>query len=1155
MIRTDVTLDDKYALDSGQVYVTGTQALVRLLIEQRRRDLAAGLNTAGYVSGYRGSPLANVDREVWRATRFLAQHHIHFQPGVNEDLAATAIWGTQQVGFFPNAKYDGVYAMWYGKGPGIDRTGDVFRHANLAGTAPNGGVLVLAGDDPACKSSTLASQCEFTFMDVEIPVLHPANIQEFVDYGLYGWAMSRYSGCWVAMKTITENVDCSASISVGPERVDIRLPEDFMLPREGVHIRPGEWPPLVQELRLKKVKIYAALAFARANRLDRVVIDGPNRRLGIVTVGKSYLDVLQALDDLGIDEQHARDIGLSVYKVGLVWPLERDGIRHFAEGLEEILVVEEKRAVIENQLKEQLYNWREDVRPRVIGEFDETGQWILPSAGELTPALIARVIARRLERFYVSPRIRERLAFLEGKEQSLDASVPNIRRVPYFCAGCPHNTSTRVPEGSHAVAGIGCHYMATWMDRSTETYTHMGGEGANWIGMAPFTEMPHIFVNLGDGTYYHSGLLAIRAAVAAGTRVTYKILYNDAVAMTGGQPIDGPLDVPMVARQVAAEGVKRIAVVSDEPGKYGAQAGFPAGMTIHHRDDLDAVQRDLREVEGPSVLIYDQTCAAEKRRRRKRGKYPDPPERAFINEWVCEGCGDCGVQSNCVAIVPAESEFGRKRQIDQSSCNKDFSCLKGFCPSFISVHGGQLRKPEAAAVEGDPPDLPQPPLPALDQPYGIIIAGIGGTGVVTVGALIGMAAHLEGKGVTVLDQIGLAQKNGAVVSHVRVAARPEDIHAVRISAGEARLLLGCDIVTSGSAEVLGKLRAGHSRAVVNSHATMTADFTHNPDQAFPTDELRTAIAEASGEGAAWFADCTRLTTRLLGDSIATNPFVLGVAYQQGLLPVSAEALERAIELNGVAVDFNKQAFAWGRRAAHDLDAIRRIADPEPTDEAPASELADIVRIRTAELTAYQSARYARRYATLVEQARNAERERVPGATGFAVAVARSYFKLLAYKDEYEVARLYADGRFEESLRRQFDGAFTLTFHLAPPLLAKRDPVTGHLRKRTYGPWVLAVFRQLARLKGLRGTPFDMFGYTAERRQERRMIREYKATVDELITGLNRENHRLACEVAALPLAIRGFGHVKERSIGEAQARQTALLQAFRHPLPVVEAAE
>jgi indolepyruvate ferredoxin oxidoreductase len=1157
MIRTDVTLDDKYALESGQVYVTGTQALVRLLLEQRRRDLAAGLNTAGYVSGYRGSPLANVDREMWRAGEFLERHHIRFQPGVNEDLAATAIWGTQQVGFFPGAKYDGVFAMWYGKGPGVDRTGDVFRHANLAGTAARGGVLALAGDDPACKSSTLASQCEFTFMDVEIPVLHPANIQEFVDYGLYGWAMSRYSGCWVAMKTVTENVDCSASISVGPERVDIRLPEEFVLPREGVHIRPGEWPPLVQEMRLKKVKIYAALAFARANRLDRAVIDGANRRFGIVTVGKSYLDVLQALDDLGIDERHARDIGLSVYKVGLVWPLEREGIRRFAEGLDEILVVEEKRAVIENQLKEQLYNWREEARPRVIGEFDENGEWILPSAGELTPARIARVIARRLERFYVSPQIRDRLAFLASKERALEATVPSIRRVPYFCAGCPHNTSTRVPEGSHAVAGIGCHYMATWMDRATETYTHMGGEGVNWIGMAPFTEMPHIFVNLGDGTYYHSGLLAIRAAVAAGTRMTYKILYNDAVAMTGGQPIDGPLDVPMVARQVAAEGVKRIAVVSDEPGKYGAAAGFPAAVSIHHRDDLDAVQRDLRQVEGPSVLIYDQTCAAEKRRRRKRGKYPDPPQRAFINEWVCEGCGDCGVQSNCVAIVPADTAFGRKRQIDQSSCNKDFSCLKGFCPSFVSVHGGQLSKPmaPAAPAASDLPPLPEPRLPAVDQPYGIVIAGIGGTGVVTIGALIGMAAHLEGKGVAVLDQIGLAQKNGAVVSHVRVAARPEDIHAVRISAGEARLLLGCDIVTSGSAEVLGKLRAGHSRAVINSHATMTADFTRNPDQPFPVGELRAAITESSGEEAAWFADCTRLATRLAGDSIATNPFILGVAYQQGLVPVSAEALERAIELNGAAVDFNKQAFWWGRRAAFDLDAVRRIADGETGEEAVADDLDDLVRVRVAELTAYQSARYARRYAALVERVRTVERERAPGSTGFAEAVARSYFKLLAYKDEYEVARLYADGRFEESLRRQFDGPYTLTFHLAPPLFAKRDPVTGHLRKREYGPWVMAAFRRLARLKGLRGTPLDVFGYTAERREERRLIRDYQATVGELIAGLDRENHRLAGEIAGLPLRIRGFGHVKEKSIGEFRARQKVLIQAFHHPLPAVEAAE
>ncbi len=1154
MALAQVTLEDKYALEAGRIYLTGTQALVRLVIEQRRRDVAAGLDTAGFVSGYRGSPLGSVDKEMWAAAKHLEAHHIGFQPGVNEDLAATAIWGTQQVGLFPGAKYDGVFAMWYGKGPGVDRSGDVFRHANLAGTAPHGGVLVLTGDDPACKSSTVPSQSEYAMMDAEIPILHPANVQEFLDFGILGWAMSRYSGLWVAMKTVTESVDSSASVHVDPGRAVIVQPTDFAMPPDGVHIRALEWPPLRQEMRLKRSKLYAALAFARANAIDRTVIDGPNRRLGIVTVGKSYLDVLQALDDLGIDERLARHIGLSVYKVGLAWPLEREGVRHFAEGLEEILVVEEKRAVIENQLKEQLYNWREDVRPRVIGEFDDHGRWILPSAGELTPAQIARVIAERIARFHDSPQIRDRLAFLDQKERAVGGTAPDIRRIPYFCSGCPHNTSTVVPAGSSAIAGIGCHFMVTWMDRSAISFTHMGGEGANWIGMAPFTEIPHIFVNLGDGTYYHSGILAIRQAVAANASVTFKILYNDAVAMTGGQPVDGPLDVPMLSRQVAAEGVRRIVVVTDEPDKYGRDAGFAPGVSVHHRDDLDPVQRELREIQAPTVLIYDQTCAAEKRRRRKRGQYPDPPRRAFINEWVCEGCGDCGVKSNCVAIVPLETEFGRKRAIDQSSCNKDFSCLKGFCPSFVTVEGAEPRRVAAGAGQDFAP-LPEPQAPPLEAPYGIVVSGIGGTGVVTIGAVLGMAAHLEGKGATVLDQIGLAQKNGAVVSHLRIARRPEDIHAVRIADGGASLLLGCDIVTAGSPEVLAKLRAGFTRAVVNTHPTMTADFTHDADMAFPARRLRDAIIAACGTEAATFVDCSALATALMGDAIAANLFAVGFAFQQGLVPIASEAIERAIALNGVAVAFNQEAFLWGRRAAFDLAGVRRIAEADATEPQPATRLDDIVRRRVEELTAYHSAGYARRYKRLVERAEQAEAERVPGKSGFAVAVARSYFKLLAYKDEYEVARLYTDGRFEAALATQFEGYARLVFHLAPPLFAKRDPATGELQKRPYGPWVLGVFRRLAKLRRLRGTPFDVFGYTPERRGERRLIRNYEATVGELITGLNRDNHDLAREIAALPLCIRGFGHVKARSLTETKAREAELLHAFRQPAPTASAAE
>ncbi|MGA8381665.1 MAG: indolepyruvate ferredoxin oxidoreductase family protein, partial [Stellaceae bacterium] len=833
-----VTLDDKYVLDRGRVYLTGTQALVRLPLMQRQRDVAAGLNTGCFISGYRGSPLGGLDQALWGARRFIEKNHIRFQPAINEELGATAIWGSQQLGLFPGAKYDGVFAMWYAKGPGVDRSGDALKHGNAAGSAPHGGVLLLAGDDHTCKSSTLAHQSEYAFMDASIPVLNPSGVQDILDLGLYGWAMSRYSGCWIAFKTIAETVDSSASVDIAPERTNIVLPEDFEMPPGGLNIR---WPdqPLDQEYRLHKYKLYAALAFARANRLDRIVIDSPYPRFGIVTTGKSYLDVRQALDDLGIDEAHAAEIGIRLYKVAMSWPLEREGIRHFAEGLEEILVVEEKRAVIENQFKEQLYNWREDVRPRVIGKFDENRNWILPSNGELTPAQIARVIAQRIARFYTSPRIAERLAFLEAKERQLGGNVVPFARTPYFCSGCPHNTSTKVPEGSRALAGIGCHYLAQFMDRSTATFTQMGGEGVPWIGQAPFTETPHVFANLGDGTYTHSGVLAIRAAIAAKVNITYKLLFNDAVAMTGGQPSDTGLTPQILTRQLAAEGVGRIVVVTDEPDKYPPGADFAAGVAVRHRDDLDEVQRDLRQIAGVTAIVYDQTCAAEKRRRRKRGRFPDPAKRVFINDLVCEGCGDCSKTSNCLSVVPVETEFGRKRAIDQSSCNKDYSCVEGFCPSFVTVHGGGLKKGRAGAFgeaglgEDGLPPLPEPAHPALDEPYGILVTGVGGTGVVTIGALLGMAAHLEGKGCTILDMTGLAQKGGAVYSHVRIAREPGEIHAVRIAAGNARLLLGCDLVVSASADALSKLEPGHSRAIVNSHEIITGDFTRNPDLVFP----------------------------------------------------------------------------------------------------------------------------------------------------------------------------------------------------------------------------------------------------------------------------------------------------------------------------------
>ncbi len=1161
MTLAAVTLDDKYELESGRVFLSGVQALVRLPMMQRWRDAAAGLDTAGFVSGYRGSPIGGYDLNLWRARRFLEANRIHFEPGVNEDLAATAVWGSQQVGLFPGAKHDGVFAIWYGKGPGVDRCGDVFKHANAAGTSRHGGVLCIAGDDHAALSSTVAHQSEHNFISAMMPVLNPANVQEYLDFGLLGWALSRYAGVWVGFIAMSESVESSASIHVAPDRVRIVTPDDFELPPDGLNIR---WPDdrLVQERRLQEHKIYAALAFARANRLDRIAVDSPEPRFGIITTGKSYLDVRQALEDLGIDDAEAARIGLRVYKVGMSWPLEREGARRFAEGLEEVLVVEEKRAVIENQLKEQLYNWRADVRPRVVGKFDERGEWILPAAGELTPARVARAIAARLDRFYTSPRIRDRLDFLERKERALDRAPPKAVRTPYFCSGCPHNTSTRVPDGSRAMAGIGCHFMAVWMDRGTATFTQMGGEGAPWIGQAPFTEERHIFANLGDGTYYHSGLLAIRAAVAAKVNITYKILFNDAVAMTGGQPVEGQLTVPEITHQVYGEGVRKIVVVADETDKYPAGADFAPGVVIRHRDELDRVQRDLREIEGVTVLVFDQTCAAEKRRRRKRGAFPDPAKRTFINDRVCEGCGDCSVVSNCVSVEPLETEYGRKRAINQSSCNKDFSCVKGFCPSFVTVHGGSLRRPRPSAADDAAIEalgnLPTPERPPLERPYNMLVTGVGGTGVVTVGALLGMAAHIEGRGCSVLDMTGLSQKNGAVFSHVRIASDPDDVHAVRIAAGGADLLLGCDLVVAASFDALAKVQTGATRAVVNGHEAPTAAFTLDPDARLHAEALRASIRAAAGDNLTEFVDATRLATALLGDSIAANLFMLGYACQRGLVPLGLDAIERAIELNGVAVDANKRAFAWGRLAAHDPALVERAAAPGLAADktAPiARTLDEIVERRAADLVAYQDDAYAARYRGLVETVERAEREKAKGLTGLAEAVARYYYKLLAYKDEYEVARLYADGTFLNRLAARVEGDYRLEFHLAPPLVAKRDPETGHLRKRAYGPWVLVVFKFLARLKGLRGGPFDVFGRTEERRRERALIVEYERVVAELIEGLTPDNHRLAVEIASLPERIRGFAHVKARHIDEAKAREAELLAAFRSPAPHASAAE
>ncbi|OFZ92602.1 MAG: indolepyruvate ferredoxin oxidoreductase [Betaproteobacteria bacterium RIFCSPLOWO2_02_67_12] len=1160
-ILARASLDDKYTLPQGRVFLTGLQSIARLAMLQRVRDERTGLNTAGYISGYRGSPLGGLDQTLARARTHLEKHHVKFQPGLNEDLAATAIWGTQQVGMFPGARYDGVFSMWYGKGPGVDRCGDVFKHANAAGTSRNGGVLVLAGDDHGAKSSTLPHQSEHIFKACCIPVLNPSNVQEYLDLGLHGFAMSRYSGCWIAFKCVTDVVESGASVDVDPERVAIRLPEDFTLPQGGLNIR---WPDsfLEQESRLLDWKVYAALAYVRANQLDRIVWDSPQARLGIITTGKSYGDTMQALADLGIDEDAARRIGLRVYKVAMSWPLEPQGARRFARGLEEILVIEEKRQLIEYQIKEELYAWEPGAQaPRVVGKFDDNGEWsradgkpagtwLLPAHYEHSPALVAQAIASRLARLgmdrLLGSAFRERLAFLEFKEKALARPRVTALRQPYFCSGCPHNTSTRVPEGSRATAGIGCHFMAVWMNRSTATFTHMGAEGAPWIGQAPFTEEKHIFANLGDGTYYHSGLLAIRAAVAAKVTMTYKILYNDAVAMTGGQMHDGPLDPAIISRQIAAEGVQPIVVVTDEPQKYPAGTAWAANVSIRHRDQLDAVQRELRELPGVSAIIYDQTCASEKRRRRKRNEYPDPARRALINEMVCEGCGDCSTKSNCLSVEPLETEFGRKRRINQSTCNKDFSCVNGFCPSFITVEGGQLRKGRVKArrdVADVFPGLEEIAPPELAAPYGILVNGIGGTGVITIGQILAMAAHLEGKGVSVLDMSGLAQKGGPVMSHVRLATRPGELHATRISTGEANLIIGCDLVVTASSEALSKMSPAKSRAAVNATTAPTAEFVRNPNWQLPGSDLLHDVKEACGADHVAFVPATEIAASLMGDSIATNMFMLGYCWQKGWVPLARASLERAIELNGVQVEFNLGSFLWGRRAAVDVERVQRIATPAeviPIERHLSRNLDEVIERRVAHLTAYQDAAYAARYRALVDRVRAAEQERV-GSTKLAEAVARNCAKLMAYKDEYEVARLHADPAFVNSIREQFEGDYKLVYHLAPPLLAKADPQTGEPKKMQFGPWMLTALRVLAKFKGLRGGALDLFGHTEERRTERALIAEYEQTVQALLRDLSRDNHALALEIASLPDLIRGYGHIKAKSIADARAKRDALL--------------
>jgi indolepyruvate ferredoxin oxidoreductase len=1164
-----VTLDDKYSLDHGRAFMSGVQALVKLPMLQRLRDARAGKNTAGFISGYRGSPLGGYDQALWKADKYLKAQNIVFQPGVNEELAATALWGTQQLGFTPPAthKFDGVFGIWYGKGPGVDRSGDVFKHANLAGTTPWGGVIAVAGDDHVAKSSTAAHQSDHIFKACGLPVFFPASVQEILDLGIHAFALSRYASVWSGMKTIQEIVESSATAMIDPERVDIRIPSDFEMPPGGLHIR---WPdaPLEQEARLFDYKWYAALAYIRANRLNHNVIEGPNDRFGIIASGKAYNDTRQALFDLGLDDETCRRAGIRLHKVAVVWPLEAHGTHDFARGLREILVVEEKRQMIEYQLKEQLYDWRDDVRPNVVGKFRDGvpggsgGEWSLanPAANtllranaELSPASIARAIAERLRKLGVDgelgARMDAQLAIIDAKERAMQVVEVKSDRTPWFCSGCPHNTSTVVPEGSRAMAGIGCHFMAVWMDRATVGFTQMGGEGVPWVGQQPFSNEQHVFANIGDGTYFHSGLLAIRQSIAAGVNITYKVLYNDAVAMTGGQQVGERPEghsVQQIAQSLLAEGVQRLLIVTDQPEKY-AGAKLPAGVEVRHRDQLDRTQRELREVKGCTAIIYDQTCATEKRRRRKRGTMVDPAVRVVINDLVCEGCGDCSAKSNCLSVEPLETEFGRKRAINQSTCNKDTSCLKGFCPSFVTVEGGQLKKKAKGQVRSpiEAGSLPEPVAPAIRGSYGIVVAGVGGTGVITIGQLLGMAAHIEGKGIVTQDAAGLAQKGGATWSHVLIGEQPEDIRTTRVSMAAADLVIGCDPIVTAGKETALRMREGRTKVALNSHGTPTAAFVKNGNWANPADACAAEIAKAVGAGAVLAFNADAASTRLMGDSIYTNPMLMGYAWQHGLIPLSRDSIQRAIELNGVAVENNKTAFEWGRLAAHDPAALERLTTPAQVIELrPRETLETIIARRVEFLTSYQNAAYANCYRDFVEKVRAAE---VPlGRSALADAVARNLFKLMAYKDEYEVARLHAETGFRERIAGMFEGDYQVHYHLAPPLFAKRNE-KGELQKGKYGPATFAAFRILARLRGLRGTALDIFGRTEERRTERALVGEYRASIEQVLATLAPGNHALAVQIARIPEQIKGFGHVKARNLALARVQWEQLLQEWRQP--------
>lgn len=1147
MTKSAVQLDDKYTQSQGQIYLSTLQAMVRLPILQRRRDVAAGLNTAGLITGYRGSPIGTYDGALWAAQKHLDEHQIQFIPGVNEELAASTIKGAQWLDFYPQKKFDGVFSLWYGKHLGVERAMEAMKAANYSGVSKHGGALVLAGDDMGAKSSITAAGSDLPMITANIPILYPSTTNEFIEYGLYGWAMSRFAGLWVGLKGVTDTIELTSTISADSESLEIFTPEGLATPAEGLHAFKTDFAPLLQERRMVDFKLPAAEEFARINGINKVVVDSDRRTLGIVTAGKPYLDVREALTELGIDDALAKELGVRVYKLAMTWPLEKSGIREFCLNHDEILVVEEKAAIIEDQMKNQLYGWPATERPAITGKKDSTGAELIPGHGETSVSMIIDVLMRRLRALGIShPRLDSRIAEIEERRKHL-AKLPavNTVRTAYFCSGCPHNSSTRTIDGSLTFTGVGCYGIVPLVmpDRNTEYAAQMGAEGTLWVGLHRFIDLEHSFQNLGDGTYFHSGILAVRAALASGANVTYKLLYNDAVAMTGGQPHDGELTVEMMANQLYWEGVGPVLVVTDEPDKYPHNVSWPPGTEVHHRHELENIQRKLQQCKGVSAIIYDQTCAAEKRRRRKRGLFPDPDKRLFINQDVCEGCGDCSTQSNCMSVQPVDTEFGRKRRIDQSNCNKDFSCQDGFCPSFVSVEGGRLRKAEKShsneQLEAIFRAIEQPVIPPLNDTYNILLTGIGGTGVLTVGAILGMAAHVDDKACSVMDITGMAQKGGAVLSHIRLGASKDHIHAPRLWTDSADLLIGCDLVVSSGAQVTGLVRS-EANVIVNNDVVPTAQFQRDQDIDFSKESMLDVLRQLVGKERLSHVPATTLATRLMGDSIATNVFMLGYALQKGFIPLSVESVEKAIELNGVAVAGNLHTLAWGRLAAQDpgaLDAIIAESLSGDTQELPLSETFEqIVERRAETLTQYQNSAYANQYRRVVESVSAAERQSGVSGTALSESVARNLFKLMAYKDEYEVARLYTSGDFERRLKQQFDGDYTLKFHLAPPILSPKNQKTGEPGKIEFGPWVFKAFKVLARMKVLRGTAFDIFGYTQERKRERSLIEEYRSNIESMLAKLDKDNYALMLEITNLPEIIKGYGHIKDGNISDYEAQ-------------------